>query len=82
MRSTTLPMARAPSRRRTTFSPQLPAFSSAIATTMAAMVPEAASASATRSMARDITTGSAVVSRDAAATASDTTSMRRPSARK
>ena len=82
MRNTTLPMARAPSRRRIAFSPQLPAFNSATATTMAAMVPAAAPGTATRSMARDITTGSAVVSTAAAATASDTTSMRRPSARK
>ena len=49
---------------------------------MAAMVPVAALAVETRSMARDITTGNAVVSTEAAATASDTTSMRRPSARK
>ena len=37
MRSTTLPMARAPSTRRTAFSPQLAVLSSAMATTMTAI---------------------------------------------
>ena len=82
MRSTTLPIARAPSTRRTALSPQLPVLSTAMATTMAAMTPLDAPVSATWSMARDITAGNAAPRIDEAATTAATTSMRRPSVRK
>ena len=82
MRSTTLPMAREPSTRRTAFSPQLPVLSTAMATTMAAMTPVDVPAPATWSMACDITAGNAAPRIEDPATTAETISIRLPSVRK